>query len=399
MIEVWLFGFLVYTLGSALALFLVVTALGSVAYLGFTLAGTLTGPTGGRARSVAFASGTLLGLGAALAGIRVGGAFETLVVALATALASGGVASLAWSGTSRSLRSLGEARRERTKLLAATEASERGAEDAARLAFLQGDDIDAEVREAQAAVDRLRAAHDRLKRTEADVENKLAAEGPLGRDSELAQDLARTREDVRGKVELGARVLRAAELAAYRIACNAPLRLLLRRRPPALSDSARDLARLPGHAERLSEVLRGFLRESHRAKERLLALPAFEIEEDKDPRTIALRDVDALAEAYAAVVERVEVVRLERVAHAEMSEVATAAGALSKRAKTSGLDPSDLSALVGEVTRAELVLSAANRPERDGHALTLALTRSAVTLDREESSTVDDLLSAMRELD
>jgi hypothetical protein len=398
MIEVWLFGVLVGTLGSALALFLVVTALGSVAYLGLTVAGAMAGPGGARARRIAFAAGTLLGLGTALAGVRVGGGLETSVVALATALASGGMASLVWSATSRSLRLLGEARREQTRLLAAKEASDRGTEDAARRAFLQGDDIDAEVREANAAVGRLRAAHDRLLRTETDLAQKLMALEPSLEDSELGQDLARTRDDVHGKVELGGRVLRAAELAAYRIACNAPLRLLLRRRPPELSDTARDLARLPGHAERLAEVLLGFLREAHRAKERLEAVPVLEVEEGKDPKVIASRDVDALAEAYAAVVERVEVVRLERVAHEGMSEVATAAGVLTKRAKTAGLDPSDLSALAYEVTRAELVLSAANRPERDAHALTLALTRSAVALDREDSGTVDDLLRAMREL-
>jgi hypothetical protein len=398
MIEVWLFGVLVYTLGSALALVLVVTALGSVAYLGLTLAGALTGPSGARMRRVAFGVGTLLGLVAALAGVRVGDALETSVVALAAALASGGVASLVGSGTSRSLRSLGEARREHTKLLAAKEASERSTEDAARRAFLQGEDIDAEVREANAAVERLRAAHARLLRTEADLAQKLVAIDPSAEGSELGRELARTRDDVHGKVELGARVLRAAELAAYRIACNAPVRLLLRRRPPELSDTARDLARLPGHAERLTEVLLGFLREAHRAKERLAAVPVLEVEEGKDPKAIALRDVDALAEAYAAVVERVEVVRLERVAHEGMSEVATAASVLTKRAKTAGLDPSDLSALAYEVTRAELVLSAANRPERDAHALTLALTRSAVALDREDSGTVDDLLRAMREL-
>ena len=112
----------------------------------------------------------------------------------------------------------------------------------------------------------------------------------------------------------------------------------------------------------------------------------------------AVRDVDAVTRAYAAVLDWLDVVRVRLSARAEMDAVATAAGEVSDRAQSSGLADGDLSELVGEVTRAELAITMATPGDFDTHTLTDALARSTLALDRSDGGSLDDLLRAMREL-
>ena len=402
MFEIWLFGYLLGTLGSTAALLALLVALGAVSYLALTIAPAMVRSDGrDRARHAGLAIG-VVSLGLTLSGVRVGSPgsvgelVPTLAVCFALASVAGSCTTLAWALGARALRAASGAREGHAAELIAAQIAETRRLDEGRRAHADGDDLRAEVAEADAAVLRLRGALDRLAFTQKDVTRRLAALDDDDRTSELGRELATARDDVATKLDLGAKILRAAEAAAFRLACSAPVKRLLRQLP---RDAARDLGSDLARVEPAAAALRTFLGATERARESLALLAARRDAADPNDAWVqATRDLDAVTKAYTVVLQRVEVVRVRLVASGEMDAVASAAGEVEGRTRASGIDAAELSDLVGEVSRAELAIQNATPGDSDGHALTDALARSTVALDRADGASIDDLLTAMREL-
>jgi hypothetical protein len=432
MIEIWLFGSLLVTLPSAASIVFLILALTSVTYLGMTLVpvlarggghdGAASGPKprasfvgddrGARLLGVASAAGTLL---LAALGLRVGSAgsggeiVPTFAVSVALAAAGGSAAAFAAVLGARATRLLGAARASSRAALQSGKQEEARRLEASRRAYLGGEDIRAEVQEADAALSRLRSSLGKLAETRATIAARLDAMEPSLASGDLARELRRTRDEIAAKLELGDRILQAADAAAFRIACSAPLRLLLRRRP---RDLVRGLAEGMDPAAAIaiigsaSAAIDAFLGETEQAKRGLATLagrrkPAADSDEldddlEDDAYARAERDLQAIAGAYAAVKERLSVVSLRLAARADMDAVATAAGEVSDKAQRSGVPAEDLRELVDEVTRAESAILMATPGELDAKNLTDALSRGAAALGGRDGASLDELLRALR---
>jgi hypothetical protein len=355
------------------------------------------GPVGRRA----FVAASLAVLVGAAAGLRIGSPgsmgelFPTLFVAVATAAAVGATTSLAWLGGARVLLALVEAQRKRAKRLDSTQVLVVQQKATDRHAFLSGEDLDRETREADDSVLRLVTAIHRLSKTRDALATQLASLDDEEANGELGRELQRATDDVGTKLELGGKILSTAEATAFRIACSAPVKGLLRRRP---KDPVKALEGQES-VEPALLTLRAFLVDADSARARLTALEGRRPKGDlEDPWTLAMRDVDAVRQAYGAVVERLLVVRVRLTAEREMNALAEAAGDVSNRAASAGLDARELSDLVSEISRAEMAITMATPDDRDAQTLTLALARSTLALDRSDGESIDDLLRAMREL-
>ena len=354
-----LFGrpFLVLPGGGSLVLLLV--ALTSVTYLAWTLFPALTelpftrrslpnaleSPRLVRALGFGVSTGALL---SAAAGLRVGamghGAelVPSLALAVAASAALGGAAALAALGAGKAARSLASARIARTE--AADEArKERTVERVqAKLAFTMGDDLIEARDDAEEGLARLGEALGALESTGAEVDARLEALDDAARAGDLGQDLRRTRDEVGAKLELGRRIHTAAEAAAFRLACNVPVRKLLRTRPEDLApglEGARGLDEAKETLDYASTVIDVFLSEVARARAELdeVAERRPVGVEGEDPWAQAVRDIDAVAEAYRALRDRIGVSALRLSARAGMDAVASAAGEVLHKARASGI--------------------------------------------------------------
>lgn len=405
MVEVWLFGRLIATLASAFAVVLVLVALTSVTYLSFTLIPALRGGDPRvRRLGVGLAAVALL---LALVGLRVGPAgsggelVPTLALAVAAAAALGSSSALAALGAGRAVLSLGSASRQRKALTARREQREARRLDEARKALLAGDDLRDRLAEADAAVGRLRAALSNLEATRADVEQRLALLDPEA-PGDLPRELRRAREEVATKLELGGKILRAAEAAAYRIAAGVPVARLLRARPRDVAEGlVEGSAALPARLADVAAALDAFLAraaEERAAVESLAARRPAELDRRDDPLPPALRDIDAVTFAFRAVRERVEVARVRLAARAGIDAVAGAAGEVREQVRASGLPEGDLQELVAEVMRAESAILMATPGDMDTTALTATLGRGTAALGGHDGASLDELLRALREI-
>jgi len=409
MVEVWLFGRLLATLASAFAVVLVIVALTSITYLAYTLSPVVRLPgADATARRIALSVAAAAFLLAVL-GLRVGapGAagelVPTLTVAVAAAAALGATAAFAALGGARATLALAASRSRRAALLAGQkqDATRRLAE--ARRAFLEGDDLRAQLAEAEAAVARLRAALTNLTATRAEIDARLARLDEEAAAGDLGDELRRTRDEVTTKLDLGEKMLHAAELAAFRIAVNAPLARLLRRRPRQVAESLRAAepgllpARLGGSAALIDAFL-GRVAEARAELERLAPRRPEAQPGDDDPLAHAQRDVEAVDAAFRAVRERLDVVRMRLTAQAELDAVASAAGEVSDKARASGLPAGDLQDLVDEVIRAESAIVTATPADLDPRALAEMLARGTAALGDRDGASLDELLKALREL-
>jgi hypothetical protein len=413
MIEIQLFGWLWITLPSALSVFLLLVALTSVTYLSATLAPVLGASVAAlrRARALGVATAAAA-LGAALLGLRVGAAgsggelIPTLALGVAAAAACGSTAAFALLGAGTAAARLGAAGAMRRAELAEARAREQRQLEAARDAYLAGDDLRAEVAEAQAALARLAASLDKLSATQVSVEVRLDALDDAASAGELGRELRRTRDEVTNRLDLGRRIHEAAVAAAFRLACSAPVRRLLRRRPRDLTRSigagGDDGAVTSALSSAMAEI-DGFLGEAVRTRRILASLearrPGDEDDRDGDAWAQAMRDLGAIEDAYDAIRERLGVVVVRIEARGDMEAVASAAGEVSDKARASGIPASDLKGLVDEVTRAESAILVATPPELDARALSAALVRSAAALGESDGgSSLDELLRALREV-
>lgn len=432
MVDVWVFGRLIATLASAFAVVLVIVALTSITYLATTLAPALrmNDPRVDRLAKrlgVSFSVGTFA---LALLGLRVGapGAgwelIPTLAVGVATAAAVGASAAFAALGTSRARALLAAARSRRSAELQGKCEEQTRRVGEARRAFLQADDLRAQLAQATAAVARLSAALTNLAATRAEVDARLSRIDAADAQGDLARELRRTRDEVATKLELGAKILHAARAAAFRIAVSAPLTRLLRQRPrqvaAGLSAAGAEAGAVPRELTAIGEALDAFLARAQMARAELEEIEAQRGNEratrreepaggnepsggdepagDDDPLAQAKRDVDAVEAAYRAVRERLDVVRMRFAARADLDAVASAAGEVSEKARASGLPAGDLQELVAEVMRAESAIVLATPAELDARALTATLARGTAALGGHDGASLDELLRALREI-
>lgn len=409
MIDVSLFGALLGTLGSALSVFLLIAALAALSVLAATgvEAARRLGPGGAAAgdraiRAVGISAG-LGGLLFALLGLRVGsGAGElvpTVAVSVAWAAALGASAACAWALSGRGLAALGAAQARRQEGARLAESTRARALEAAQRAHRGGDDLRAEVARSEAAIERLRAAVEGLSATHAALEEKVAA---AASDPPLAADAIRARDEVALRIDLGRRVLDAAEGAAFRLACNAPLRALLRRRPREATQALAGGAASDAAIHAAIAAIEAFLaavRAGHAELDEVASRrPASQPPGDDDALVRARRELDAMEAAYSALLERLGLAQLRLSARAGAAVVETAAGALPGAAAAAALDPGEIQALVTEVARADAAVAIA-APEAAGpRAIAEALAAGSAALDRSDAASLWDLITALREV-
>jgi hypothetical protein len=407
MVEVWLFGRLLATLASAFAVVMVIVALTSITYLAYTLSPVVRIPGADRSArrlGIFIAAGAFL---LAIAGLRVGapGTGElvpTLTVAVAAAAALGSTAAFATLGAARAALALIASRSRRAAEIAARRAGEAKRLAEAKRAFLEGDDLRAQLAEADAAVARLRAALANLAITRDELDARLGKLDQAGAAGDLGSELRRARDEVAAKLDLGEKILHAAEAAAFRIAVGAPIARLLRRRPrvaEGLADT--DPKLLPARLGGAAALIDAFLRRAADAHAELATLEPRRpsgVEGPDDPLPYAQRDLEAVESAFRAVRERLDVVRMRLAAQAELDAVASAAGEVSEKVRASGLPAGDLQDLVDEVMRAESAIVMATPTDLDPRALAETLTRGTAALGGHDGASLDELLKALREL-
>jgi hypothetical protein len=424
-LEITLFGLLVATLTSALSAFFLSLALGSVAFLGITILSALTSPKERSFYALLGGAAAVVALSLSLAGLRAGGVLSTLLVGAAFSAAAGTITAGIALAARRSFVGLRAARAARAAALHAAHLDRAKLLEEGKTRFLAGDDLRAEVTEAEASLERLRAALRSLEDVRRDLTEKLAAASAVPDAPPISSDYARLRDEVDVKLDLGRRILAAAEVAAFRLACFEPIRRLLRRRPQEATlglSRAATASELEERIGRAGEDIKAFLGEIEDARAALESLeasaprrpppPSLEpldpdappdanasVPAPPDPLARARAEIAAIESAYRAVLERVHVVRLRLATRAGMEQVASAAGAVSESARTVGLDEGDLRLLLQEVARAESAMTISTPDGADVRALTDALVRSAEALDRNDAASLDELLKAMREMD
>ncbi|NUQ77706.1 MAG: hypothetical protein HUU21_29570 [Polyangiaceae bacterium] len=442
MTEVALFGWLIATLASAASVFFLVMALGSAAFLALVAARALEERFAHEAsrsleagpwdpprvrRAVLIAGGfwALVALGFGVAGLRVGGAFLTGVVIGAGSLAVFGAAALGTLLGLRGVSVLVVARRRRIAMLRDAEKERARLLDESRRRHLEGADIREQVADAEGALLRLRAALRSLKDMKLALDEKLEAISNSANNNvdtntntnintnintkSMADEYARLRDAIGAKLDLGARILSAAEIAVFRLACFEPLRRLLRRRPHEATaglSRARTASELAACIDRAIDEIQTFLGELDGGRAVLDALadrrPEASVEgASDDPLKLARAEIDAVEAAYHAVLERAGVVRAKIMARAGMEQVTRAVGALSESARGTALDDGELRLLLDEVARAESAMSITAPSNGDVRGLTEALVRSAAALDTAgagDSVSLDELVKAMREI-
>lgn len=417
MLDISLFGALIGSLATGASLVLLALALGAAAYLGITgieAARRLPqrAPGGERvARAIGIAAGVLSLVIAAL-GLRIGpgaGSFgATALIALAGSWAIGAGAACAWSFAGAGLVALRGARvRQLEASKHADEERQRGLLGA-RQSWLQGEDLRAEVVRADAAVGQLRRAVAGLQATHAALEAKVSA--AEGGDAALIEEASRVRDEAGLRIDLARRVLEAAEAAAFRLACHAPLRVLLRRRPRAATDAlGAGLTNEPA-LRGAAAAIESFLNDVRYARNLLDSLearrPASVPAGEGDPLGRSRRDVEAMEGSYRALLERLGVARLRLEARAGAEAVEAAAGVVSGAAGGGAVDPAEISGLVGEIARAEAAVAEA-APEAGAVAgagvggsrgLAETLAAGSAALDRSDEASLGELIAALREI-
>jgi hypothetical protein len=432
MIEVSVFGWLIATLASAASVVFLLLALGSAAFVALTAASALEqrfaeqasralepGPWDPpRVRRTALITGALwalLAFALGAAGLRVGGfVVLTSLVLAAGSIATFGAAALATLLGLRAVAAIVHARGRRLAALHKAEREQARLLEESRRRYLEGADLREQVADAEAALLRLRAALRSLEDMKVELDVKLEALEAAGikegsPEARAAADYARLRDAIRAKLDLGERVLSAAEVAVFRLACFEPLRRLLRRRPQEATSGlarVRTASELDACAGRSMAEIQAFLGELEGGRAVLYALSSRRPEacpegSPDDPLRRARAEIDAVEAAYRAVLDRAGVVRARLAARAGIEQVTQAVGALSESARGLGVDEGDLRLLLDEVARAESAMSITAPPDEEVRALTEALARSAAALDQTgegDSASLDDLVKAMREI-
>jgi hypothetical protein len=416
MVEIWIFGALVATLPSGGQLVLLLVALSSVTYLGLTIVPALGASPDGARRARRLGLVVLAAaLAVAAATLRVGAPgsggelVPSLALAVAGAAAAAATSALGALGAGSAALRLGAARSAQEAALRRSRVSEKQRLEASRLALLEGDDVREEVASAEVALGRLGAALEKLAATEASVEAKLAELPAATREGPIGRELAETRDAIAARLSLGRQILEQASASAFRLACGAPIRILVRRRPRELGRKLRkggepDVARVRAA---VADVER-FLAEALGARAALSDLeprrPPPGGDPAPDPLAQARAELGAIEEAFRAVRERLAVVEMRSGARADIDAVASAAGEASEAARAKGVPARDRDELVSEVARADAAIAAATHGDAElesARSLSDTLARSTAALAGDagdDDPSLEDLLHALREV-
>ncbi|MDI1478659.1 hypothetical protein [Polyangium sp. y55x31] len=429
MIEITFLGQIVATLAGVVAFVSLLFVLAAGAYVLAAAAQGLEGlaaPRGvlpevmaGRAR-VLRAIATILGVitfAFVIATSTVGGTIGTITFAAALgALSRGGTLALSMLAMRTAAKRQG-ARVVQNKALSAARAAETAKLEATAKKRLAGEDLRAELRAADDALTRLREALGTLVDTRAALGQKLQTANGTG-EARLAPEVARLRDELTLRIELGERVLAAAEAAAFRLACAMPIKKLVRKRPAEIAGLdpaapgdpearlAAATAAIDGYLAAIAEA-RAELEEVT-ARRPTIPPPAPDADEDddddddgrpKDPLAHARADLDVIESAYRSLRERAELTRLGLQARKGLAAVASAAGVVSKQAQAFGLDEREFGLLLDDVARAERV-SSMEPPVRDGdlRVLVEALSRGTSALDRDDRASLGGVVAALRSI-
>ena len=430
MIEITFLGQIVATLAGALAFVSLLLVVATGAYvLGTAAKGleALPAPRGvpalvlaSRAR-ILRAVAAILGLitfGFVIATATVGGTLGTLTFAVTLgALARGGTLALSMLAMRTAAKRQG-ARVAKAEALAASRARQTAALQATAKKRLAGDDLRAEIQAADAALGRLREALVALVDTRAALGQKLATAKEPNGVARLEPEVARLRDELTSRIELGERVLVAAEAATFRLACAMPIKRLVRRRPAEIAGLDPNAPGDPGaRLAAATAAIDGYLAAIAEARAELegvaarrpAVMPVLADDDDddddendkrpKDPLAHARADLDVIESAYRSLRERAEITRLGLQAQKGLAEVASAAGVVSKQARAFGLDERDFGLLLDDVARAERV-SSIEPPVRDGDLRTLvdALSRGTSALDQDDRASLGGVVAALRSL-
>ena len=428
MIEITFLGQLVATIAGALAFVSLLLVLAASAYvLGAAAKGLegLAAPRGvlpdvvaGRARilrSIAWILGVLM-FAFVISTSTIGGTAATITFAAALGmLARSGTLALSMLAM-RTAAKLEGRRVVQKNALSAARAAQTAALEAKAKKRLAGEDLRGELRAADAALTRLREALGILVDTRAALGQKLQKGNSPGGEARLVPEVARMREELTLRIELGERVLMAAEAAAFRLACALPIKKLVRRRPAEIAGL--DPAAPGDPAARLvaaTTAIDGYLTAIAEARAELeevttrrptLPPPAPDAVADddddgraKDPLAHARADLDVIESAYRSLRERAELTRLGLQARKGLAEVASAAGVVSKQARAFGLDEREFGLLLDDVARAERV-SSIEPPVRDEDLRVLvdALSRGTSALDQDDRASLGGVVAALRSI-
>ncbi|TKC95286.1 hypothetical protein [Polyangium fumosum] len=427
MIEITFLGQLVATIAGALAFVSLLLVLAASAYvLGAAAQGLegLAAPRGvlpevvaGRARilrSVALILGVLT-FAFVIATSTLGGTLTTLTFAAALGMLVRSVVLALSMLAMRTAAKLEGGRVVQTKALSAARAAETAALEAKAKKRLAGEDLRAELRAADAALTRLREALGTLVDARAALGQKLQQGSGKG-EMRLVPEVARMRDELTLRIELGERVLTAAEAAAFRLACALPIKKLVRRRPAEIAGLdptapgnpearlAAATAAIDGYLAAIAEA-RAELEEVTTRRPTLPPPAPDAVDEDdddrraKDPLAHARADIDVIEAAYRSLRERAELTRLGLQAQKGLAEVASAAGVVSKQAQAFGLDEREFGLLLDDVARAERV-SSIEPPVRDGDLRVLvdALSRGTSALDQDDRASLGGVVAALRSI-
>jgi hypothetical protein len=412
MLDVSFFGWLLLTLPSVWSAVLVLLALAAVTYLGMTATTALRALPPRRPARVAGLLAALPVLVLAVVGLRVGDEWAvTLAVGLGLSTATGATVAGLWSAGARGMGVLsGRRASARARALREAQAASRLLAEKDQ-ALREGDDLRAEVAEAEVAVERLRGALGEIARARDAIDARLEGLEGEAETSSATEDAMRARDDLTRKMELGDRVLKAAEAAAFRLACTAPVRRLLRRRPKepldllegAPSSRVKRGGSVEARADAACAALEAFVGDVQAQTAALDDLAAKRPASvaaggDDDPLERTRRELEAMETAYSAVLRRVEVVRLRIAGHAGLAEVASAAEDVSNRARAAVVDEGDLQDLAAEVSRADAAVTMAAPGDREGEALADALAMVMETLEGSDPTSLVEIAEALREL-
>lgn len=286
----------------------------------------------------------------------------------------------------------------------------------AQAKMLAGVDLQAEVRDADASLERLREALSNLRDTRAALGQKLGASMGTSAPSKLDPDVVKLRDELGLRIGLGERVLAAAEAAAFRLACAVPIKKLVRRRPEEVvalnprgpGDLAGRVERAMGSIDKYIESIREARTELDEIAQRRPTLPppgedeiadAKQSKEPTDPLERASREIDVIEQAYRGLRGRLELFRLGLQAKTGMAEVATAATGVGAQAAKIGLSEQELGQLLADLARAERA-TALELPvdDDDLRALAEVLTRGTNALDQDDRASLGEVVTALGEL-
>lgn len=417
MIDITFLGQLVATLASVGAFLALAGLFGAAAFVLSTAAMAIERLPGSgalvlrgqtpRQTGLPWTMGTIAGILSfvvALATLRVGGAIATFVFALVlAALGRSSVALVSVLGARMGMR-MARNRAARAKALVEWRAQKAAETNAAMRKRLLAEDLTSDVTNADAALGKLRDALAKLVDTREALAEKLKAALDSGGNVSLVADMVRMRDDMDVRIDLGKRVLGAAEAAVSRLAFSIPVKKLVRRRPVEITGLD---PRVPGdYASRIDAAIAAIdsyavvIGESRAEIDKLeTERPLAENADGTESLSVrARREIDAIEGAYKAVRERADLVRLGLRARAGMAQVASAAGEVSVHAEVRA-DERDVNLLLDDLARANQT-TAEDFVGGDEHvrALAMALAKGAKALSGGDRASLGEVVEALQSM-